>query len=50
MAKKLENLSTRVIVGIIGIPLLIVLSLLGKIPFLILVLAIGLVSYFELLG
>ncbi len=47
MAKKLGNLSTRVIVGVIGIPLLIVLSLIGKIPFLILVLAIGLVSYFE---
>ncbi|TSA29412.1 MAG: phosphatidate cytidylyltransferase [Ignavibacteriales bacterium] len=47
MAKKLNNLSTRVIVGLIGIPLLVVLSLIGKIPFLILVLAIGLVSYFE---
>ncbi len=47
MAKKLNNLTTRVIVGLIGIPLLIVLSLIGKIPFLILVLAIGLVSYFE---
>ena len=47
MAKKLNNLTTRIIVGIIGIPLLIVLSLVGKIPFLILVLAIGLVSYFE---
>ncbi len=47
MAKKLGNLSTRVIVGLIGIPLLVVLSLVGKIPFLILVLAIGLVSYFE---
>jgi len=47
MAKKLSNLSSRVIVGLIGIPLLIVLSLVGKIPFLILVLVIGLVSYFE---
>jgi phosphatidate cytidylyltransferase len=47
MTKKLSNLSSRVIVGLIGIPLLVVLSLVGKIPFLILVLAIGLVSYFE---
>lgn len=47
MAKKLGNLTTRVIVGVIGIPLLIVLSLVGKVPFLIFVLAIGLVSYFE---
>jgi len=47
MTKSLSNLSTRVTTGAVGIPLIIILSLLGKIPFLIFVLAIGLISFFE---
>ncbi|MFA7228509.1 MAG: phosphatidate cytidylyltransferase [Melioribacteraceae bacterium] len=47
MGKKMNNLSTRIFVALIGIPLIIALSLLGKIPFLIFVLAIGLISFFE---
>lgn len=47
MVKKLNNLSARVIIALIGIPLIAVVSLLGKIPFLIFVLAIGLISYLE---
>ncbi|PKL82193.1 MAG: phosphatidate cytidylyltransferase, partial [Ignavibacteriae bacterium HGW-Ignavibacteriae-3] len=45
--KKMNNLSTRVIVALIGVPVLIVFCLLGKIPFLALIVVIGLVSYFE---
>ena len=47
MAKKLNNLSTRVIMTIIGVPLIVILSLVGKIPFLVFTLAIGLISYYE---
>lgn len=45
--KKMNNLSTRVFVALIGVPLLIVFCILGKIPFLALVIVIGLVSYYE---
>jgi phosphatidate cytidylyltransferase len=47
MIKKMNNLSTRVIVALIGVPLIVVVSLLGKIFFLIFILAIGLISYYE---
>jgi len=44
---KMSNLATRVIVALFGIPLIIIVSILGKIPFLIFVLFIGLISFFE---
>lgn len=44
---KMSNLATRVIVALFGIPLIITVSILGKLPFLIFVLVIGLVSFFE---
>lgn len=47
MTKRMNNLSTRVIVALIGVPLIVIVSLLGKIFFLIFILAIGLISYYE---
>ncbi len=47
MTKKMNNLSTRVIAALIGVPLIVILSLIGKIPFLLFTLCIGLISYFE---
>ncbi len=47
MTKKMNNLSTRIIVTLIGVPLIVLVSIVGKIPFLIFVLAIGLISYYE---
>lgn len=47
MSKKLNNLTSRVIVALIGIPLIVALCLIGKIPFLIFVLFIGLISFNE---
>ncbi|MBA4406380.1 phosphatidate cytidylyltransferase [bacterium] len=47
MSKKMNNLSTRVLVTLVGVPLIVLVSLVGKIPFLIFVLAIGLISYYE---
>jgi phosphatidate cytidylyltransferase len=47
MAKKMNSLSTRVLVTLVGVPLIVLVSIVGKIPFLIFVLAIGLVSYYE---
>ncbi len=44
---KMSNLSTRVIVALFAIPLIIILSIAGKVPFLIFVFFIGLVSFFE---
>jgi phosphatidate cytidylyltransferase len=44
---KFSNLITRVIVALFGIPLMIIVSVVGKVPFLIFTLVIGLVSYFE---
>lgn len=44
---KMSNLSTRIIVALFGIPLIIILSVAGKVPFLIFVFFIGLVSFFE---
>lgn len=43
----MNNLSTRIIVTLIGVPLIVLVSIVGKIPFLIFVLAIGLISYYE---
>jgi len=43
----LSNTSTRVIVSLIGIPIILALCLIGGIPFLIFVLAIGIYSFFE---
>jgi len=50
MAKKMNNLFSRVLVALVGIPLIIALCLIGKIPFLIFVLFIGLISFFEFSG
>lgn len=47
MSKKLNNLTSRILVALIGIPLIVALCLIGKIPFLIFVLFIGLVSFNE---
>ena len=43
----LSNTSIRIIVSIVAIPLILVLCLLGGIPFFIFVLAIGLISFYE---
>jgi len=48
MSKSFSKLSSRVIVAIIGIPLIITVCLLGKIYFLIFPLGIGLISFNEL--
>jgi phosphatidate cytidylyltransferase len=48
MSKSFSKLSSRLIVSIIGIPLIITVCLLGKIYFLILPLGIGLISFYEL--
>lgn len=47
MTKSLRNLTRRVIVSLIGIPLIVLVCIVGKIPFLIFVLGIGLVSFHE---
>lgn len=47
MAKAFGKLSTRVIVAVLGIPLIIIVSLYGKYPFLIFAVFIGLVSFHE---
>jgi phosphatidate cytidylyltransferase len=47
MAKEFGKLATRILVAVIGIPLIIIVSLYGKIPFLIFAAAIGAVSYYE---
>lgn len=44
---KLSNLATRIIVALLGIPLIVIVIILGEIPFLIFSLVIGIVSYFE---
>lgn len=44
---KFNNLITRIVVALFGIPLLVFISVVGKIPFLIFALVIGLVSFFE---
>ena len=43
----MSNTSLRVIVSVIGIPIILALCLIGGIPFLIFVLAIGVYSFFE---
>jgi len=48
MSKSFSKLSSRVIVAIIGIPLIIIVCLLGKIYFLVFPLGIGLLSFYEL--
>ncbi len=50
MTKKMSNLTSRVIVSLIGIPLLVALCLIGKIPFFIFVVFIGAVSFYEFSG
>ena len=50
MAGKLGNLGSRVIVALIGIPVLVALCLFGKVPFLFFVLVVGLVSFHEFAG
>ena len=44
---RLSNLGTRVLVAVIGIPLIIAVCIIGKIPFLLFALAIGVVSFYE---
>jgi phosphatidate cytidylyltransferase len=44
---RLSNLGMRVLVAVVGIPLIIGVCIIGKIPFLIFALLIGLVSYHE---
>ncbi len=44
---RLSNLGTRVLVAAIGIPLILVVCITGKIPFLLFALAIGLISFYE---
>jgi phosphatidate cytidylyltransferase len=48
MTKSFSKLSTRTIVAIIGMPLIIIVCLLGKVYFLIIPLGIGLISFYEL--
>jgi phosphatidate cytidylyltransferase len=48
MTKSFSKLSTRTIVAIIGMPLIIIVCLLGKVLFLIIPLGIGLISFYEL--
>lgn len=50
MAKKMSNLVSRVLVALVGIPLIVGLCLIGKIPFLIFVLLIGLIAFYEFSG
>jgi len=50
MAKAFGKLSTRVIVAVLGIPLIIIASLYGKYPFFIFAVFIGLVSFHEFSG
>lgn len=47
MSKKLSNLTSRVLVAIIGIPLIVAICLFGKIPFLIFILLIGILAFHE---
>lgn len=47
MSKKMNNLSTRVLVTLVGVPLIVLASIIGKIPFLIFALAVGLISFYE---
>lgn len=44
---RLSNLGTRVIVALFGIPLIVIVCVLGKWPFLIFTLFVGIVSFFE---
>ncbi len=44
---KMSNLTTRIIVALFGIPLIVIVSILGAFPFLLFALFIGLVSFFE---
>jgi phosphatidate cytidylyltransferase len=44
---KMSNLTTRIVVALFGIPLIIIVSILGEFPFLLFALFIGLVSFFE---
>ncbi|MEG8946228.1 phosphatidate cytidylyltransferase [Rosettibacter firmus] len=44
---KMSNLSTRIIVALFGIPLIIILAMAGKFPFLVFVFFVGLLSFFE---
>ncbi|KAF0151391.1 MAG: phosphatidate cytidylyltransferase [Ignavibacteria bacterium] len=50
MAKQVSNLVSRVLVALVAIPLIITLCLVGKIPFLIFVLFIGLIAFYEFSG
>ncbi len=47
MGKKPSNLVLRVAVALVAIPLIVAISLIGKIPFLIFVLGIGVISFYE---
>lgn len=45
---RLSNLGTRVIVALVGIPLILAACIIGKIPFLIFAFGIGIISFVEL--
>jgi phosphatidate cytidylyltransferase len=50
MGQKMSNLVSRILVAIVGIPLIVALCLIGKIPFLIFVSFIGLLAFQEFAG
>ncbi len=50
MAKQMSNLVSRILVALVGIPLIVALCLIGKIPFLLFVLFIGLIAFYEFSG
>lgn len=44
---KHNNLTSRIIVSLFGIPLILIVSIVGRVPFLIFTLAVALISFFE---
>lgn len=50
MARQMSNLVSRVLVALVGIPLIVALCLIGKTPFLIFVLLLGLLAFYEFSG
>lgn len=50
MARQMSNLVSRVLVALVGIPIIVALCLIGKIPFLIFVLLLGLLAFYEFSG
>lgn len=50
MPKQMSNLVSRVLVALVGIPLIVALCLIGKVPFLLFVLVVGLFAFYEFSG